>query len=202
MEKIVQPSFRDMKNNEDKIPHDIFTEEHKILMEKGEKWMKDTATSSMLVATIIASVIFSSTFSVPGGINDKTGVPNMLNKAFFEVFYVSGAIALFSSTTSILMFLSILTSRYAEADFLHALPLKLMVGLTTLLVSITAMVVTFCAVIFLFYHHGFPCVPILLGVFSSVPVLFALLKFPLLVDIIRSMYVSRFLFRSENRLFR
>ncbi|PWA40779.1 PGG domain-containing protein [Artemisia annua] len=41
---------------------------------------------------------------------------------------VADAISLFSSAASILMFLSILTSRYAERDFLKSLPKKLTLG--------------------------------------------------------------------------
>uniref|UniRef100_B9GMA2 PGG domain-containing protein n=1 Tax=Populus trichocarpa TaxID=3694 RepID=B9GMA2_POPTR len=44
-----------------------------------------------------------------------------------------------------LMFLGILTARYAEQDFLISLPRKLIIGLSTLVISIAAMMVAFCA---------------------------------------------------------
>jgi hypothetical protein len=43
------------------------------------------------------------------------------------------------------MFLGILTARYAEQDFLISLPRKLIIGLSTLVISIAAMMVAFCA---------------------------------------------------------
>ncbi|KAG5239567.1 protein ACCELERATED CELL DEATH [Salix suchowensis] len=51
----------------------------------------------------------------------------------------------YCSRRQLLMFLGILTSRYAEEDFLKSLPKKLIFGLSTLFLSIAAMMVTFCA---------------------------------------------------------
>lgn len=59
----------------------------------------------------------------------------------FVIFAVSDAVSLFTSSTSLLMFLSILTSRYAEEDFLHALPKRLRVRFFTLFLSILFMMV-------------------------------------------------------------
>ncbi|RVW59674.1 hypothetical protein CK203_101049 [Vitis vinifera] len=116
---------------------------HKNLMKDGEKWMRGTAAQSMLVATLIATVVFAAAFTVPGGSNQDTGIPILLRKKSFMIFAVSDAIALFSSSTSILVFLSILTSRYAEDDFLESLPSRLMFGLITLFVSIISMMIYF-----------------------------------------------------------
>jgi uncharacterized membrane protein len=82
------------------------------LQENGEKWMKDTANYCMLVATLIATVVFAAAFTVPGGNNQESGIPILLRSNWFMVFFVSDAITLFSSSTSIVIFLSILTSRY------------------------------------------------------------------------------------------
>ncbi|KAK9902298.1 hypothetical protein M0R45_001758 [Rubus argutus] len=65
-------------------------------------------------------------FSIPGGTDDKTGRPNFLREKAFLYFTIADGVALFSSSTAMLMFLFILTSRYAENDFLKSLPLKLM----------------------------------------------------------------------------
>ncbi|CAL9000082.1 unnamed protein product [Prunus brigantina] len=102
--------------------------------------MKNTANSCMLVATIIATVVFSAAFSIPGGIADKIGAPNFVKETAFLIFAISDGVALFSSSTSMLMFLYILTSQYAENDFLKSLPLKLMVGLASLFISMTSMI--------------------------------------------------------------
>ncbi|KAG6593427.1 hypothetical protein SDJN03_12903, partial [Cucurbita argyrosperma subsp. sororia] len=105
----------------------------------------------MLVATLIATVVFAAAFTVPGGNDDKEGIPIFWQNKMFTVFVISDVAALVLSTTSILMFLSILTSRYAEKDFLVSLPTKLLFGLLTLFVSIACMVVAFGAAFFIAY---------------------------------------------------
>ncbi|CAN6557251.1 unnamed protein product [Malus baccata var. baccata] len=199
VEKIVQPPFIDMKNNQDKTPRELFTSEHKDLLRKGESWMKDTANSCMLVSTIIATVVFSAAFSIPGGISDNKGTPNFVKDTAFLIFTISDGVALFSSSTAILMFLYILTSRYAENDFLKSLPLKLMIGLTSLFVSITSMMVAFSTAFYLSCHYELRWVPDLIFIFSFVPVaLFAFLQYPLLSDMFFSTYCSSLLFQPRR----
>lgn len=183
-----------MQDTEGRTPNDVFDLEHKDLLKDATKWMKSTAQSCMWVATLVATVIFTAAFTVPGG-NDKDGYPLLLKKLFFEIFDISEAMALFSSSTSILMFLSILTSRFTKYAFVHSLPCKLMIGVTTLFLAIAAMVVAFCTTMFLSYRHGSTWIPVLLLLFSLVPVMFLSLKLRLLVDTVHSTFGVRFLFR-------
>lgn len=189
-----------MENSDGKTPHCLFSIEHKRLLREGEKWMKNTASSCMVVATLIATVMFAAAFTVPGGNNDK-GLPVFLNKRSFLVFIVSDAVALFSSSTSILIFLSILTSRYAEEDFLRSLPNKLVMGLATLFISIAAMMIAFSFTLFIVLGHGLELTTIPIAVVACVPVLmFASLQFPLVIDIIRHTHRSKNFFRPRNHL--
>lgn len=52
----------------------------------GEKWMKDTATSCMFVATLVASVVFAAAFTVPGSNREDTGLPFFLEKISLKDF--------------------------------------------------------------------------------------------------------------------
>jgi hypothetical protein len=45
---------------------------HKDLQKDGEKWMKDTSKYCMLLATLIATVIFVATFIVASVSNQET----------------------------------------------------------------------------------------------------------------------------------
>ncbi|GJZ33352.1 ankyrin repeat-containing domain, PGG domain protein [Tanacetum coccineum] len=131
VEAMIPPSYRERKNKDGLTPHELFTKEHKDLVAKGEQWMKGTASHCMVVAALIATIVFAAAFTVPGGYsqggpNQTLGIPIFHSKATFLVFVLADAISLFSSAASILMFLSILTSRYAERDFLQSLPKKLM----------------------------------------------------------------------------
>ncbi|XP_071731198.1 uncharacterized protein [Rutidosis leptorrhynchoides] len=203
VESMIPPSYRERKNKDGLTPHELFTKEHKDLVAQGEKWMKDTASQCMVVAALIATIVFAAAFTVPGGYrqsnDEKNGIPVFYSKATFLVFVVADAISLFSSAASILMFLSILTSRYAERDFLQSLPKKLMLGLVTLFLSITSMTVAFSVSFFVLYKSGLIWVPLVISLLAVLPVfLFAWLQYPLLEDVRRSTYGSRYLFRPKK----
>ncbi|XP_042487981.1 uncharacterized protein LOC122068154 isoform X2 [Macadamia integrifolia] len=189
VEKIVLPLYTETKNLEVRTPAMMFTEEHANLVKQGEKWMKNTASSCMVVATLIATVVFAAAFTVPGGNNNTNGTPIFIEAKSFMVFAISDALALFSSATSVLMFLSILTSRYAEEDFAKSLPKRMTIGLATLFVSIATMMIAFSATLAIVLDSRMTWVAIPIALFACVPVtVFALLQFPLFIDMIRSTY--------------
>ncbi|KAL9678931.1 hypothetical protein QQ045_016783 [Rhodiola kirilowii] len=100
VESFVQPSYRDILNNEKKTPKMLFKEEHVNMVEKGEKWMKDTSSLSMVVAALIFTVAFAAIFTVPGGLKDDgTGTPLLSKDRIFMLFAISDAFALFTSAT-------------------------------------------------------------------------------------------------------
>ncbi|KAJ0016830.1 hypothetical protein Pint_10999 [Pistacia integerrima] len=186
---VVNPLDTQAKNASGKTPKALFDDTHEDLKGKGEKWMKDTANSCMVVATLIATVVFSAAFRLPGGTKKDSATPYLFREVSFTIFFISDGISLVLSVCSILTFLSILTSRYAEKDFLLVLPTKLVVGLSTLLLSIAAMMVVFCATIFIVFKDGKIWVPIFLSLIASVPVIvFVKQQWPLLVDVARSNY--------------
>ncbi|KAL5577560.1 hypothetical protein UlMin_019259, partial [Ulmus minor] len=201
VEKIVQPDFRKKKNKNGKTPEELFSEKHKQLLRQGELWMKSTANSCSIVSALITTVVFAAAFSVPGG-NDDNGKPNYFRSTAFLVFVLSDGAALLFSTVSLLMFLSILTSRYAEQDFRRSLPCKLMIGLGSLFFSIMTMMIAFSFTFVIACHYGFTWVPFLISIFAIVPiVLFAILQFPLLFDTYYSTSFSRILSEPIRKLY-
>ncbi|WMV15311.1 hypothetical protein MTR67_008696 [Solanum verrucosum] len=196
VEKLLPPSLQKIKNKAGKTPREVFTEEHNLLLKEGERWMKDTANSCMIVATLIATMVFAAGFTVPGGNNGDNGIPILLKLNAFRVFVISDAVALFSSIISIIMFLSILTSRYAEDDFLVSLPAKLLFGLTALFVSIVSMLLAFTSTFFLVYSNHTNWEPKLIAACACIPVaLFGCFQYKLWFDVAKSTYWSKFLFR-------
>ncbi|KAJ9684844.1 hypothetical protein PVL29_017029 [Vitis rotundifolia] len=189
VESIVPPICKDVLNSDGKKPSEVFSQQHANLVKEGEKWMKEIATSSSFVAALIVTIMFAAAFTIPGGNNDK-GAPIFLDDPLFMVFIISDSISLFSATTSVLMFLGILTSQYAENKFLTRLPTKLIIGLSALFISIAAMMIAFCAALAILLKKSSTkvvMIPIIL--LACVPVtLFALLQFPLLVNIFISTY--------------
>ncbi|KAI3832417.1 hypothetical protein MKX03_020651 [Papaver bracteatum] len=189
VEKIVQPKYKESLNKDGKTPAEVFTEQHKALKKDGEVWMKETANACMLVSALIATVMFAAAFTVPGGNDQRTGTPFFLKTQAFTIFIVSDAISLFASCTSILMFFSILTARYAEQDFLKSLPQRLIIGLAALFISITAMMAAFGATLVTVLRNSITWAYIPVTLLASVPVvLLGLLLFPLFLDIVRSTY--------------
>ncbi|KAL0374584.1 UNVERIFIED_CONTAM: hypothetical protein Sradi_3374100 [Sesamum radiatum] len=159
VENFVTPSYKGKENTDGKTPAMVFAEEHKDLILEAEEWLKDTAKSCTFAATLIATVVFAAAITVPGGSNTESGLPIFQKQRPFVVFAVSNAVSLFSSVTSVLMFLFILSSRCAEADFLYTLPNTLIIGLVNLF-------------FFFGFHDGS----------------FLLCNYPLLKDMIRSTY--------------
>ncbi|MFS7927996.1 putative PGG domain-containing protein [Helianthus anomalus] len=201
VKNMIPPSYRERKNEDGLTPHELFRMEHKELGTQGEKWMKGTATRCMVVAALIATIVFAAAFTVPGGYSQTNGIPFYHLKATFMIFVVADAISLFVSVASIFIFLYILTSRYAESDFLESLPRKLISGILTLFLSITTMTVAFGASFFVLYHKGLLWMPILICVFGVLPVLLYVdLQKGLFFDVIRSTYGSRYLFKPEKHV--
>ncbi|KAD2394367.1 hypothetical protein E3N88_41344 [Mikania micrantha] len=198
-------NFDDLVNDdvlmEGKIPEDLFTSKHADLVTKAEVWMKDTASHCMVVATLIATIAFAAAFTLPGGYNQDTGIPFFRKEPSLIVFVISDAISLITSSTSVLIFLSILTSRYAEVDFLELLPKKLVNGLATLFVSIVTMMVAFSASFFVLYNKKLEWMPVSITSVAGIPViLYVTLQYQLFRDVFKSAYSSRNLFKRNRRV--
>ncbi|GKC79753.1 ankyrin repeat-containing domain, PGG domain protein [Tanacetum coccineum] len=80
---------------------------------RGQQMDERSATSCTVVAALIVTITFAAAITVPGG-NKDDGKPVFLNERVFMLFLITDAFALFSSSTSLLMFLGILTSRYMQ----------------------------------------------------------------------------------------
>ncbi|KAM0036637.1 putative ankyrin repeat-containing domain, PGG domain, ankyrin repeat-containing domain superfamily [Helianthus debilis subsp. tardiflorus] len=201
IEQMIPPQYREQKNKDQETPQDVFTKKHAYLVTKGEEWMKDTASHCLVAATLIATIAFAAAFTLPGGYNQNIGIPFFRKEPPLIIFVISDAISLISSSTSVLIFLSILTSRYAERDFLESLPKKLVNGLGTLFLSIVTMMVAFSASFFLLYNKKLEWVPITITVLAGIPViLYVLLQYHLFKDVFKSAYQSRSLFKRKKRV--
>ncbi|MFS7920882.1 putative PGG domain, ankyrin repeat-containing domain superfamily [Helianthus anomalus] len=189
VKKLVLPSQLGEKNDYNETPAMVFTKEHQDLMKQGEDWMKTTAESCSITAALIVTVVFAAAITVPGGSNQESGIPLFKTKAAFTIFAVSNAFSLFTAATALLLFLSILTARFSEKDFLSSLPRKLIYGLLALFISTTAMMVAFGAILFLVFCDQRPWLLAPICVFACLPIsVIVTIKLPLLVDFIRSTY--------------
>ncbi|PON92521.1 Transmembrane protein [Trema orientale] len=138
------PQFFPRYNTKHETPKEVFITSHKDLIKEGGKWLTKTSESCSVVAALIATVAFTTSATVPGGVDQNTGIPLLKGKFAFDAFSISSLIALCFSITALVFFLSILTSRYDEKDFAMDLPRKLLFGLTSLFASIASVLVSFC----------------------------------------------------------
>ncbi|KAM1954500.1 hypothetical protein EV1_023665 [Malus domestica] len=169
-------------NNDNKTPREVFAENHKEMWKEAKNSMKETANSCTVVGALIITIMFAAIFTVPGGYEGGTGLPIFLTKKVFIAFMVSDALSLFSSTTAVIMFLGVITSRYNEDDFHGSLPRKMIIGLFTLFLSIATMMIVFsCALYIILDGKSSIVIPTVL--LASVPLTSYLwMQFPLLVE--------------------
>nr|KAJ0197137.1 hypothetical protein LSAT_V11C700362750 [Lactuca sativa] len=201
---MVSPAYITKENIFNETPDMVFTKEHKHLVKEGEQWMKAVAESCSITAALIATIVFAAAITVPGGSKQDTGIPVFTENVAFTVFAVADAISLFASSTSLLVFQSILTGRFSEQDFRTSLPNRLILGLCSLMISTTAMMVAFSATLFFVFCHGKRWMLAPICVLAFLPILsFATFQLPLMVDLIYSTYgyyeyISKMV-RNKNR---
>ncbi|XP_024631952.1 ankyrin repeat-containing protein NPR4 isoform X3 [Medicago truncatula] len=182
------PNFYERYNKDGKTAKQVFIDTHGQLVKEGGKWLTKTAESCSVVAALVASVAFTTSTSIPGGYDDD-GIPIFLKKPVFKLYAVASLVALCSSVMALVMFLSILTSRFQEKDFLVDLPKKLLLGLTTLFTSIASVLVSFCAGHFFIVEHQLRTAVYPIYALTCLPVsFFALVQLPLYFDLSSAMF--------------
>lgn len=173
------------RNKHNQTPKEIFTDHHTELVRRGGKWLNNTSSSCSVIATLIATVAFATSATVPGSFNDSSGRPNLEHQAAFNLFAITSLVALSFSVTSMVMFLAILSSRHQEDDFHKSLPKKLLLGLTTLFISISAILVSFCAGHFFVLRDELKRAAFPVYAITCLPIsFFALVQFPLYFDVV------------------
>ncbi|KAK7407126.1 hypothetical protein VNO78_08776 [Psophocarpus tetragonolobus] len=145
VKEIVHPKCNEKRNYDGKKPCEVFTETHKELQKAGKEWAMETGRALAVVASFITTITFAAGFTVPGGNNESTGLPIFSNKRQFTIFIIADAVSLFTSATSVLMFIWIQTLSYGEQDFRKRFPCNLLIGLLLLFISVVTMVVSFSA---------------------------------------------------------
>ena len=167
----VKSDFVQLFNHKNQTADDLFTKNYSKLHEESRKWLEETSKNCTIVAVLIATVAFTSAYTVPGG-NQTSGLPVLLSQPFFVVFTLADVISLTLALTSVVSFLAILTSPFRLQDFRDSLPQKLTLALTFLFLSVLMMMVAFAATIILMIHTKQSWTEIALSSAAFVPVLF------------------------------
>lgn len=170
-ESICPPKIKEQTNNESLSPRELFVKSHQELSKEGEQWMKETTTSCSMVSALIVTIMFATTFTIPGGTNQDTGLPILVHDKLFKIFIIIDSLSLFSFATLVLMFLEILITCYKEEDFLRSLPRKMIMSLFALFFSIATMMIAISVAVLLMLCGqywiivpliGLACVPVIL----------------------------------------
>ncbi|XAR65699.1 hypothetical protein NMG60_11009890 [Bertholletia excelsa] len=174
------------RNNKGHTAEEQFAISSSKLRSDAKEWLKRTAENCSIVAVLIATVAFAAAYTVPGGLNQETGYPILINQPFFIVFTMTDVLSLTFALTSVITFLSILTSPFRLKDFKQTLPQKLMLGVTLLILSVSMMMLAFVATFILLIHkkqewtkialYAVALIPVSIFVFSYLPLYIELMK--------------------------
>ena len=185
----VGPNSLMLYNNKGKTAMEIFTETHKQLIKEGGEWLLKTSDSCSVVAALIATVAFTASATVPG--STEKGKPVLENDLAFQVFSISSLVSLCFSVTALIMFLLILSSRYQVSEFKMGLPKKLLLGISSLLISIAAVLVSFCTGHFFILNDQLRSVAVPIYAVTCLPAtIFALGQLPLYIDLICAIFTK------------
>ncbi|RVX07879.1 Ankyrin repeat-containing protein ITN1 [Vitis vinifera] len=168
-------------------PEELFAKTYSDLHNSATDWLKRTSENCTIVAVLIATVAFAAAYTIPGGPNQSTGLPLLLSQPFFVIFTLTDVISLTFALTSVVTFLSILTSSFRLQDFKNSLPQKLMLGFTFLILSVSMMMVAFAATIVLMIRNKERWTKIVLYSVAFLPVtLFAISYSPLYLSLLEA----------------
>ncbi|KAM5588814.1 hypothetical protein ABKV19_006996 [Rosa sericea] len=200
VDKIITPdSHKEEKKKE--TPIEYFRRTHDPLLQSAQEWLKRTSESCSTVAGLMATVAFAAAFTLPGGNDENSGTPLLLHSPFFLVFIITDALSLASSLTSLVMFLSILTSPFEIDDFRHSLPRKLILGFTFLFISVAVTMLAFASTLMLTIPMKKRVTKSFVYCVAFLPVtMFALLQFPLLLAFKKSLKYPVMAMKSVWRL--
>ncbi|MBA0870339.1 hypothetical protein Goshw_011122 [Gossypium schwendimanii] len=166
-------------NKRDTTADKLFKDNHLDLLKTAQEWVKTTSQSCSTVAILVATVVFTAAYTAPGGFL-QNGRPILLEQPLYSFFTVMDVAGLASSLTSVVIFLSILTSSLEFEDFYHRLPRNLSLGFTFLFFSVTSTMMTFTATILLLVHLEKKWTATLTYAAAFLPIcIFALFQFPL-----------------------
>ncbi|XP_034692439.1 ankyrin repeat-containing protein NPR4-like [Vitis riparia] len=170
-----------------RTPDEIFQIEHQKLEDESKQWLNSTSNSCSFIAALIATVAFASSASVPGGVKQDTGEPVFENHLAFSIFAMASLVALCCSVISLLIFLAIFISKHQDKDFTTNLPRNFLFGLTSLFISMAAMLTCFCSGNFLMLKGQLKYAAILVYALTGLLMAYFVLKhFPLFIDLLKA----------------
>ncbi|GKV39780.1 hypothetical protein SLEP1_g47498 [Rubroshorea leprosula] len=142
VEGLVPQLVKDERNKDDETPLEVFRREHQGLLKEAQTWVKDTVNFAAIIGTLIVGVMFAANITVPGGNNDRDGLPIFYKRSAFQLFFGTDGASLIFASLSVLILLDIHKSSLTVEDFLNGnLNTKLATGFYLLFWSIGTMLI-------------------------------------------------------------
>ncbi|XP_059315349.1 protein ACCELERATED CELL DEATH 6-like isoform X2 [Lycium ferocissimum] len=122
----VHPRLWTVKDNDGKTANELFDKKHSEVCKEAQRYIKDLAGAALILSTLLCTINFAAVFTVPGGFNEKTGIPILLYREHSDLWmlmFFLGA-ALYDSVFTMGTLVSILLSKFDSDDFYICLPVK------------------------------------------------------------------------------
>ncbi|GLU15595.1 hypothetical protein SLE2022_320710 [Rubroshorea leprosula] len=187
-------------NKDNYTAEELLKDQHKEQLKEAQEWIKNTCQSCSAVAVLVATVVFAAAFTAPGGFTGN-GRPVFEERPLYSFFTVMDVSGLASSLTSVVLFLSVLTSSLELEDFRCTIPWKLSFGFLFLSFAIANTVLSFTAAIILTVHLKKAWTTTLTYAAAFLPVsVYAIVQFGLYIAYLKSAVTS--IFRFVKKLLR
>ncbi|KAI8558667.1 hypothetical protein RHMOL_Rhmol04G0114500 [Rhododendron molle] len=111
---------------------------HSALREQAENAAKHVSNNLIVVAILIGTINFAALFTLPGGFDQNTGIPMLLNSNRQEVqFFMAyiGLVLFFAFLSLATLMLIIQLSQFDSNDFHIAIPVKTVLSCITIILS-------------------------------------------------------------------
>ncbi|KAJ6416360.1 hypothetical protein OIU84_002249 [Salix udensis] len=185
---VIPSHYATLPNGTGKTAGDLFNASHEKQLENAQKWIKETTQFCSTVAAGVFTIVFAAAYTVPGG-SDENGKPNFIDSPYFMFFTVSDIFSLASSLTSLVVFLSLLTSTFELKEFHISLPRTLLAGFAFLFFAVIMTTLCFGATILILVQSERKSTSLLLSISAFLPaLLFVTMQFRLYVFIMGSAY--------------
>ncbi|KAF7141742.1 hypothetical protein RHSIM_Rhsim06G0043000 [Rhododendron simsii] len=134
------PHLWNLRNSDGETAKDVFVKEHSEIREKAEKAVKDMNNGLMLIVTLIGTVIYAALFTPPGGYRQSENDPSYGLPVFhtddMRMYYVHLYWGLLAAFVAFATMFSIQSCPFRSNDFYLDLPLRLLVAMTSLMLSV------------------------------------------------------------------
>ncbi|KAF7141762.1 hypothetical protein RHSIM_Rhsim06G0043300 [Rhododendron simsii] len=135
------PHLLNLRNSDEKTAKEVFEIEHSEIREKAEKAVKDMNNGLMLIVALIGTVNYAALFTPPGGYRQNEADPYKYGLLVFltddmRMYYLHIFCGLLAAFVAFATMFSIQSCPFRSNDFYLDLPLRLLVAMGSLMLSV------------------------------------------------------------------